>query len=80
MFGAFKQIQLMHQLMKDENFKKLMGHPRVQELFRDPEFLKALQTKDAANLMSHPGLAKLQEDPELREMIGKLDLSKLKLT
>ncbi len=81
MFGGAKdlmqQMALVQKLMKDENFKQFISHPKVQELFKDPEFMKLLQSKDAQKIMSHPKLAVLREDEELRALLGKLDFQKL---
>lgn len=75
--GLTQQIQLMQKLMKDENFRKFMMHPKVQELFKDPEFMEAMKNKDAAKLMGNPKIREFQADPELRELMGKLDLGQL---
>jgi hypothetical protein len=81
MFGFGKdlmqQMQLMQKLMKDENFRKFMMHPKVQGLFKDPEFTEAMKNKDAAKLMSNPMIREFQADPELKELMSKLDLSQI---
>jgi hypothetical protein len=73
----FQQIQMMQKMMKDENFRKLMANPRVQELIKDQDFVKAMQDKDTDKLATNPRLLELQKDPELRELISKLDLAAL---
>ena len=81
MFGFGKdlaqQLQLMQKLMKDENFRKFMMHPKVQELFKDPDFMEAMKSKDAGKLMANPKIREFQADPELRELMSKLDLTQL---
>jgi hypothetical protein len=77
MFGSmkskFEQLQQMQRLMKDENFRAFMAHPRVQEVFRDPEFQAILKTKDPGKIMAHPKLAGLMRDPELVALMSKLN-------
>lgn len=66
------QIQLMQRLMKDENFRALLAHAKVRELFMDSEFQEIVKNKDSARVMSHPKLAALAKDPELSGLISKL--------
>ena len=77
MFDKFKdlagQIQMMQRLMKNENFRALMAHPKMQELLRDPEFQEIIKSKNTAQLMSHPKLASLMRDPELAPLLAKLN-------
>ena len=67
------QFQMMQRLMKDENFRAFMAHPKVQEIFRDPEFQAAIKTKDAQTIMAHPKFAILMRDPELAALMAKLN-------
>ena len=67
------QFQLMQRLMKDENFKAFMSHPKVQEVFRDPEFQEILKTKDQAKIMTYPKLLSLMQDPQIASLMSKLD-------
>ena len=67
------QIQMMQRLMKDENFRALLSHPKMQELLRDPEFQEIVKSKDTARLMSNPKLASLMRDPELTPLLAKLN-------
>ena len=77
MFGKFKgameQLQLMQRLMKDENFKKLMSHPKVQALFQDPEFLQLIKAQDMAKIATHPKFASTMKDPEVASLMTKID-------
>ena len=77
MFGKMKdmmqQLQLMQGLMKDENFKAFMAHPKVQEVFRDPDFQAILKTQDPGKIMSHPKLMTLMQDREVATLMSKLD-------
>lgn len=76
MFDQFKnkieQLQMMQRLMKDENFRAFMAHPKVQELFRDPEFIEIVKKQDTKKLLSHPRLAALKDYPELKEHLSKI--------
>ena len=67
------QMQLMQQLMKDENFKAFIAHPKTQELFRDPEFKEVAQSRDFARIMAHPKFMELARDPELSQLLVKID-------
>jgi len=75
MKGMVEQMQMMQRLMKDENFRAFMSHPKVQELFKDPEFQEIVKSKDQARVMSHPKMVALVRDPEVGEMMKKLDPS-----
>jgi hypothetical protein len=81
MFGKvndfMKQVQLMQKLMKDENFKKFVSHPKIQGLMTDPEFQKAMQAQNPQDLMNHPKMNALKDDPEVRDLLFKLDFKKL---
>lgn len=65
---------MMQKLMKDENFKALMAHPKTQELMRDPEFIELMKTKDFQKAASNPRLAALKDDPELRQLMLKVQM------
>lgn len=77
MFGKMqdmmKQFQLMQQLMKDDNFKALMSHPKVQELFRDPQFQEIMKSQDPAKIMAYPKLAMLMRDPDVAPLLAKIN-------
>ncbi len=71
--GAMKQFQMVQRLMKDDNFRALMSHPKVQELFRDPQFLEALKTQDPTTIQGNPKLAALMNDPDLAALMATFD-------
>ena len=71
--GMMQQFQMMQRLMKDENFKTFIGHPKVQELFKDPEFKEIAQSGDFSKIMSHPKFAALMKDPELASLMAKIN-------
>ena len=77
MFGKMKdmmgQMQMMQKLMQDENFKVFISHPKVQELFRDPEFKDVAKTRDFAKIAAHPKFAALARDPELSQLLVKIN-------
>ena len=72
MKDPMKQMAVLQQLMKDESFKALMSHPKVQELFRDPEFVQLMQAQDVGKLLTHPKLAALLRDPDVAALMAKL--------
>jgi hypothetical protein len=71
--GMMKQMQLMQKLMKDDNFKAFISHPKVQALFKDPAFLELIKQQDMAKLQSHPKLMALLRDPEVQPLMAKID-------
>ncbi|HXV27658.1 MAG TPA: hypothetical protein VD913_01700 [bacterium] len=73
MSNMMEQMKLVQKLMKDENFKAFMSHPKVQEVFRDPEFQEILKSKDSGKIMAHPKLAALMQDPEVAALLSKLN-------
>ncbi len=77
MFGKMgdmlKQFQTMQQLMKDDHFKAVISHPKVQALFRDPEFQAAIQAKNQAKILSSPKLQALLRDPDVAPLLAKID-------
>lgn len=76
MFGAWKtaldQFKQLQTMMKDDHVRAVMGHPKIQELFRDPAFQAAVKSKDPAKVMSVPKFAALLRDPELAPLLSKL--------
>ncbi len=76
MFGKFggmmEQMKLLQKLMQDENFRKFMSHPKVQELFKEPEFQEIMKTKDFAKMSAYPKFAELMKDPELAALLQKI--------
>ena len=73
MKDMMQQMQLMQKLMKDEHFKAFISHPKVQELFKDPQFLELIKQQDMAKLQSHPKLMALLRDPEVQPLMAKVD-------
>ena len=78
MQGMMGQLQLMQKLMKDENFQAFISHPKIQELFKDPEFKEIAQTKDFQKILTQPKFAALIKDPELAALLAKIDFQGLK--
>ncbi len=80
MFGRMKdmaaQMQMIQKLMKDENFKTLIAHPKMQELMKDPEFLEVMKNNDIQKASTNPKLAALKSDPELVQLIAKVQWPK----
>jgi hypothetical protein len=72
--GEFaQQMKLVQRLMKDEHFRALMGHPKVQELLRDPEFQELIKAQDMSKLAGHPKFASVMQDPEIAGLVAKLN-------
>ena len=67
------QMKMMQELMRDENFKTFISHPRVQELFRDPEFKGVAASRDFSKIAAHPKFMELARDPELSQLLLKID-------
>ena len=80
MFGKVKgmmdQMQLFQKLMKDENFKAFISHPKIQELLKDPEFQEMLKSQNMSKMMNHPKFSALREDKELAGLAAKLNLAR----
>lgn len=78
MFGKMKnmmdQFKMMQEMMKDENFRAFISHPKIQEMMKDPEFIAAMKTQDFAKIASHPKFAVLRTDPELMTLASKLKM------
>ena len=81
MFGNAKdmmqQMAMIEKLMKDENFRAFIGHPKVKVLFADPEFQSALKANNPQDIMNHPKLSPLKDDPELAQILKKIDFKAL---
>ncbi len=69
-----QQFQRVQKLMQDENFKAFISHPKVQELFRDPEFKEIAKSKDFARISAYPKFAALMREPELAQRMAKINL------
>ena len=63
--------------MQNDSFKGFIAHPKIQELFKDPEFKEAAKTKDFSKILAHPKLSRLMRDPEIAPMIAQLDLKNI---
>ncbi len=63
----------MQKLMQNEDFRAFVSHPKVQELFKDPDFQVIAKTKDFSKIMTHPKLMSLMRDPELGALMTKLN-------
>ncbi len=72
--GMMGNFQMMQKLMRDENFKVFISHPKVQELFKDEEFKEVAKTKDFSKILSHPKFAVLMQDSELASLMAKINL------
>ena len=72
MKGMFDQLQMAQKMMKDENFRAFISHPKVQALFGDPEFQAVLKTQDFQKISSHPKFCSLQGDPEVAALAAKM--------
>ncbi len=84
MFGnmgdMMKQLQMLQKLMKDENFKAFISHPKMKELTKNPEFLQVLKSKDMDALKAlkdHPKFAETMKDPEVVALLQKVNFKEL---
>jgi|APTNR8051073442_1049403.scaffolds.fasta_scaffold118220_1 hypothetical protein len=81
MFGKMgdmmKQMQMMQKLMKDDNFKAFISHPKMQELIKDPEFMQLMKKQDMPALQKHARFGAIMKDPEILGLIQKIDFKKL---
>ncbi len=82
MFDGMKnmaaQMQMMQRLMKDENFRAFVSHPKIQELFKDPEFKDIAKSRDFSQIATHPKFATLMKDPELSSLLMKINPAQFK--
>ena len=74
------QFQMMQKLMADDNFKTFISHPKVQEVFRDPEFKELAKSRDFAKILSNPKFSELMRDPELAALMTKINPQKFMQT
>lgn len=77
MKGMMDQFQMMQKLMKDENFKAFIMHPKIQELLKDPEFQELMKSQDMGKMMNHPKFTAFREDAELASLASRLNLKNL---
>ena len=73
------QFQIVQRLMGDPHFKAFVSHPKVQEVFRDPEFKEIAGQKNFSRILSHPKFGALMKDPETAELMAKIDLKQFNL-
>jgi hypothetical protein len=73
MKGMMDQMKMMQEMMKDENFKAFVSHPKVQQLFRDPEFKTVASSRDFSKIVSHPKFMAMAQDPEVSQLLLKID-------
>jgi hypothetical protein len=81
MFGfgdMFKNMGAVAKLAQDENFRKLMEHPKIQQLVSDKEFMDAAKSKNYMKLLSNPQFSKIMQDPEVIEMMGRINKEAVK--
>ncbi len=82
MFGKMKdmmsQMQMMQKLMKDENFKAFISHPKVQQLFQDPEFKEVAKGRDFSKIVAHPKFMAMAKDPEVAALMAKINPQNMK--
>jgi hypothetical protein len=74
---GFNQMKMMQRMMKDENFKRLLEHPKMQALMKDPEMMKLLKEQNPAKIASNPKLMTMMRDPELVTLFQKVDFKAL---
>ncbi len=75
MKGMMDQFQRMQSLLQDDHFKAFIGHPKVQELFGDPEIQELMKRQDAGAMLNHPKMEVLKADPEIAALAQKMQAS-----
>ena len=73
MKGMMDQFGSLQKMMQNENFKTFISHPKIKELFQDPEFQALAKTRDFMKIMTHPKFALLLRDPEIAALVAKLN-------
>lgn len=80
MFEGFKnkvnQFQLMQKMMKDDNFKAFISHPKVQEVMKDPDVQQLIKSQDMSKVAAHPKFMSLMQDPEVGPLLSRIDPKK----
>ncbi len=76
MKGMAEQFQMMQKMMQDEDFRKFIAHPKIQEVFQDPEFKEVAKTRNFTKILSHPKFAESMRDPEVAALVAKLNPQK----
>ncbi len=75
-FGnMFKNMGEIGKLAKDENVRKLIMHPKMQELMGDKEFQEIIASKDFTKLLSQPKFTTFIQDSEVKELLSQIDPS-----
>ncbi len=69
----FEKMQAMQKLMSDPDFRAFVSHPKVQALFRDPEFKEVAKSRDFAKIAAHPKFMALSQDPEVSKLLLKIN-------
>ena len=71
------EIESLQKSMMDD--KEVMGHvmslqkdPKMQELLKDPAFMKAINSGDISTLMTNPKFIELLNNPEIKEIQKKV--------
>ena len=70
--GMMNQAQQLQELMKDENVRAFISHPKVQSVFMDPEFQAIVKEKSFSKLVTHPKFNSLMQDPTVAKLLAKL--------
>ncbi len=75
--GVSPDVESLKKSMMDD--KEVMGQimslqkdPKMQELLKDPEFMKAINSGDISTLMANPKFIELLNNPEIREIQKKV--------
>ena len=75
--GVSPEIESLQKSMMDD--KEVMGHvmslqkdPKMQELLKDPAFMKAINSGDISTLMANPKFIELLNNPEIRKIQKKV--------
>jgi len=74
------QLQMMQHFMQDDSFKAFISHPKIQELFKDPEFREVAKTRDFSKIGMHPKFSTALKDPEVARLASKIDIFKAGLS
>lgn len=75
--SGFNQMKMMQRLMKDENFQKLMDHPKMKAIMQDAEMKQLLKEQNPSKMASNPKLVSMMRDPELIQLMQKVDFQAL---
>ena len=75
--AAASEIQSLQQSMMNNDevmglIMSLQKNPKMQELLKDPEFMKAINSGDISTLMANPRFIELLNNPEIKEIQKKV--------